>query len=107
MDGGVSLTQKPMREIRTEGYPGSQLTSAFNTSRALSFAMGPCLSISAPRLSKLHIETRLLVTLCDAAWIRHNPTLKGEDKAAGAVVEEAEGVGVPLLLPVVDDVPML
>lgn len=85
----------------------SQLTSAFSTSRALSLATGPCLSISAPRLSKLHTETRLLVTLCDAAWIRHNPTLKGGDKAAGAGVEDPDGIGVELLLPVLDDVPTL
>jgi len=72
----------------------------------VSLTRGAVRSISGPRLSKLHTETRLLVTLCTAACIRHSPILKGGESAADTGVEEPDGVGVPLLLPV-DDPPIL
>jgi hypothetical protein len=80
-------------------------TSLFSISSVESLTRGAARSISAPRLSKLHTETLLLVTLCTADWMRHSPTLKGGESAAGAEVEES-GAGVPLLLPV-DDPPIL
>ena len=42
--------------------PITQLTSAFSTSKYLSFEAGPILSISGPLLSVLHTLTRLPVT---------------------------------------------
>ena len=39
-----------------------------------SLAAGFILSESGPLLSYDHTETRLLVTLCVAAWTRHGPT---------------------------------
>jgi hypothetical protein len=83
-------------------------TSAFSTSRVLSFARGPNLSTSAPLLSKLHTETRLFVTLCEPVWTRQRPTLKDGAKATVAAedAEDTLGAGVDALLPL-DDVPIL
>jgi len=83
----------------------AQPTSAFSTSIALSLAAGPSLSISGPLLSKLHTETRLFVTLCDADWTFHRPTVKDGKKGVETLRDVLACPGVDGLLP--DDEPML
>jgi hypothetical protein len=56
--------------------------------------------MSGPRLSNVHTETRLLVTLCHADWTFHNPTKKGGVAAAGAASDVPVDPGVVGLLPV-------
>ncbi len=70
---------------------------------ALSFATVPSLSISWPRLSNVHTETRLLVTLCHADCTFHNPTKKGGVAAGGAAKGVPVDPGVAGLLPVRPD----
>lgn len=49
-------------------------TSDLKASTIASLAAGFTLSASGPLLSYDQTETRLLVTLCVAAWTRHGPT---------------------------------
>jgi len=70
-------------------------TSDFSTSIVLSLAAGPNRSISAPLLSKVHIETRLLVTLCCADWTFQSPTGKDGVNGVGAVSEAPLTLAVP------------
>lgn len=67
---------------------------------ALSLATAPSLSISWPRLSNVHTETRLLVTLCQADCTFHSPTKKGGVAGAGAAKGVPVDPGVAGLLPV-------
>ena len=73
----------PMTMIR-------QLTSAFMISTDLSFPCELNRSTSGPLLSKVHTETRLLVTLCDPDCTFHSPMQK-----TGVV--GAEAVGTPFV----------
>lgn len=68
--------------------------------------MAPTRSKSGLRLSNVQTETRLLVTLCDAGWTRHNPMIMD---ATGAFegVGGADGPGVDVLLPVLAEDPIL
>jgi len=67
-------------------------TSAFRTSKTLSRALGPLLSSSGARLSKLHTDTRFPVVL----WVAHctfqGPTWKVGVSEAGGSVDVADGV---------------
>ena len=79
-----------LRENSTE----RRRTSAFKTSNTRSRALGPHLSSSGERFSKLHIETRLLVVLCMANMTFQGPTLKdGVEVAAGSAEGEGETEG--------------
>ena len=66
-------------------------TSVFNISNTRSRALGPHLSSSEERLSKLQIATRLFVVLCIANWTFQGPTLKGGVEVAAGSAED-EGV---------------
>ena len=65
-----------------------------------SLATGLSLSNSPPRLSKVHTETRLFVTLCHADCTFHRPTKKGGVAAGGAARDALVDPGVVGLLPV-------
>lgn len=81
------------------------LTSDLSTSIVRSFDTGPMRSISWLRLSALHTDTRFPVTLCVADCTRQGPTLNGGACAAAAgraALEELDGPGVDVLLPMAE-----
>jgi hypothetical protein len=63
-----------------------------------SFAAGRNRSISELLLSKAQTLTRLLVTLWNADWTRHNPTFRGGENEVGAE-GDPPGPGVDERLP--------
>ncbi len=71
-------------------FEGCALASAFKTSKTLSLATTPNLSISGPRLSKLHTDTLLLVTLWYALSTFHRPTGNEGVTAAGTTFSPRE-----------------
>lgn len=56
------------------------------TSKVLSFPATPNRSISGPRLSNDHTETRFPVTLWVAGWTFHSPIWNGGVNGIGAIL---------------------